>query len=184
MNQNRIDEALKTKKMTAAELSRQTGISKSCISRWISQYCQPRQETLEKIAKILDVDAKWLRGLPVDQETGRSAVRCRNRIKEALENKGMTAAELSRQMGVSKACISRWISQQWQPRQGALEKAAEILGVDAGWLKGLPVDSESHYLICQIDGELRRHSGAEDTEMLLKRIRQYLVYYSDENNGQ
>lgn len=171
---NRIEEALNKKGMSAAELSRQTEISKSSISKWISQKCQPRNAALEKIAKVLDVDADWLRGRPQD----RSRIHYHNRIKESLQRKGMSAAELSVKMGVTKACTSGWISQKWQPKKDALQKMAEILDVDADWLRGVPLDGESRYLISRIDKELLQlpeTEEAEELKRLLMRVRKYLL---------
>lgn len=172
---NRIEETLNKKGMSAAELSRQAGIAKSNISKWLSQQCQPRENALQKIAEILDADVDWLRGMP--QNPG-------NRIKEALNKKGMSAAELAARMGVSKACISGWTSQQWQPKKDALQKIAEILDADIDWLRGVPVDSESLYLINQIDKELVQLPDTEDTERLkrlLKRTRKYLLQNAVKN---
>lgn len=63
---NRIAEALKLRGMKQVELVEKTGIPKSSINNWISQRWQPKQGSLYKMAKALDVNEMWLAGYEVD----------------------------------------------------------------------------------------------------------------------
>lgn len=58
----RFENALQQSGLTAAELSRKTGISESTISQYRSGYSQPKKERGEILAKALDVDPAWLMG--------------------------------------------------------------------------------------------------------------------------
>ena len=65
---DRIRQALYDKKMSQAELSRITGLSKSAISQYISDKFEPKQDAIYLISKALDVSEVWLMGLDVPKE--------------------------------------------------------------------------------------------------------------------
>ena len=58
------------------------------------------------------------------------------RLQDALDRKGMTAAELAKKSGVSKASISQYINGSHAPSNISSAKMAEVLGVNALWLMG------------------------------------------------
>lgn len=58
----RFESALQQSGLTAAELSRKTGISESTISQYRSGYSQPKKERGELLANALGVDPAWLMG--------------------------------------------------------------------------------------------------------------------------
>ena len=58
------------------------------------------------------------------------------RLQDALDRKGMTAAELAKKSGVSKASISQYINGSHVPSNISSAKMAEVLGVNALWLMG------------------------------------------------
>lgn len=58
----RLEQAMNFRLMTAADLSRITGISKSSISRYMSGEYNPNSEKLDKISKALNVNEAWLLG--------------------------------------------------------------------------------------------------------------------------
>ncbi|MCT7894492.1 helix-turn-helix transcriptional regulator [Lactobacillus gasseri] len=60
----RIKKALDYRKMTAAELSRQTQISTGMLSDYINGRINPKQDKIYLIAKALNVNATWLLGYP------------------------------------------------------------------------------------------------------------------------
>lgn len=66
--ENRIGEALKIRNVKKIELSEKTGIHKATISNWINQKYQPKQISLVKIARALDVSEIWLAGYDVPME--------------------------------------------------------------------------------------------------------------------
>ena len=65
---NRIKEALSARGLKQVELCEKTGIKKSALNSWISQRWQPKQESLYKMAKALDVSEMWLAGYDVPME--------------------------------------------------------------------------------------------------------------------
>lgn len=58
------------------------------------------------------------------------------RLQDALDRKGMTAAELAKKSGVSKSSISQYINGTHAPSNISSAKMAEVLGVNALWLMG------------------------------------------------
>ena len=66
--ENRIREALHIRGMKQVELCEKTGIKKSSVNGWIKQNWQPKQESLYKMAKVLDVSEMWLAGYDTPME--------------------------------------------------------------------------------------------------------------------
>lgn len=65
-----------------------------------------------------------------------------NRIEMALNMRGIKPVELSEKTKISKASISSYCSQRWQPKQDALHKMATVLDVSELWLAGYDVPME------------------------------------------
>lgn len=61
------------------------------------------------------------------------------RIREAMNEKHITAAELSRQSGVGKASLSQYINGSHCPHNDSAYKLSQILNVDPIWLMGFDV---------------------------------------------
>lgn len=70
--ENRIREALSIRGMKQVELCEKTGIKKSSVNGWVKQSWQPKQESLYKMAKVLDVSEMWLAGYDVPMERPQS----------------------------------------------------------------------------------------------------------------
>lgn len=64
----RLDNALRKRHMTPAELSRKLGVSEGTISSYRSGAYKPKQNRLEQIAMILDVSIAYLFGADVEFE--------------------------------------------------------------------------------------------------------------------
>ena len=58
------------------------------------------------------------------------------RLKIALENRGISAAELSRRSGASEGLISGYKKGEYEPKQRRLDTFAKILDVSIPWLMG------------------------------------------------
>lgn len=64
------------------------------------------------------------------------------RIKEALNIRGMKQADLVEKTGIGKSSISTYISGEYNPKQKNLYKIAKTLHVNEAWLMGLDVPME------------------------------------------
>lgn len=69
--ENRIAEALSLRGMKQVELCEKTGLKKASVNGWIKQNWQPKQDSLYKMAKALDVSEMWLAGYDVPMERTR-----------------------------------------------------------------------------------------------------------------
>lgn len=58
-----------------------------------------------------------------------------NRIKEALDARGMTQAELARMIGIAQPSVNNWVSGESKSMRAEVAvRAAKALGVRVGWL--------------------------------------------------
>ena len=67
---DRLNTALRLREMTAAELSRKTGINKSSLSRYLTGESIPRSLAIGKMAQALHVSPAWVLGYDVPMEDG------------------------------------------------------------------------------------------------------------------
>lgn len=65
-----------------------------------------------------------------------------SRLRAGLDAAGMTQSELSKQSGVSKSSISRYLSGAWEAKQDAVYLLAQALDVSEAWLMGYDVPME------------------------------------------
>lgn len=68
----RLKQLLDIRGITASELSRKTGVSKSSISRYLSGAWKAKQDAIYLIAKATDCSEAWLMGVdvPMDRTSG------------------------------------------------------------------------------------------------------------------
>ena len=59
-----------------------------------------------------------------------------SRLKIAIENKGISQAELARRSGISRASITDYLKGKYKAKPGAIYSLAQALDVDAFWLLG------------------------------------------------
>lgn len=81
----RLELALANKKMTAAELSRLSGINEGAISQYRKGAYKATQENLEKLALTLGVSIAWLMGADVPMKKEKSSPDLSEEEKGLLE---------------------------------------------------------------------------------------------------
>jgi len=101
--ENRIAEALSIRGWKQVDLVERTGIPKASINGWVKQNWQPKQKSLMKMARVLDVSEMWLAGYDVPME--RPAAQTKNdelvqlinkiRANENLQNLFLSICNLS-----------------------------------------------------------------------------------------
>ncbi len=67
--QKRLQELMDFNGVTAAKLSRDTGISKSLLSKYINGSSEPKQENIETLKKYFSVDYFYLFGYEDEKST-------------------------------------------------------------------------------------------------------------------
>ena len=65
------------------------------------------------------------------------------RLKEAIENMGITQAELSRRSGISRASITDYLKGKYEAKQDKIYPLAHALNVSEAWLMGYSDDSSN-----------------------------------------
>lgn len=65
-----------------------------------------------------------------------------NRLKQALEIREMSAAELARLSDTPESVISQYKKGMYEPKQRRLDKFSKILNVSIDWLMGYDVPME------------------------------------------
>ena len=65
------------------------------------------------------------------------------RLIQALEIRGMSAAELSRRLGVDEGTVSNYKKGRYEPKQLRLQKISDTLNVSIAWLLGADVPMET-----------------------------------------
>lgn len=66
----------------------------------------------------------------------------KERLQEAMKLRDVTAAEISRKTGLSKAQLSQYVNGTYEAKQLALHKLAVALNVSEVWLMGYDVPCE------------------------------------------
>ena len=71
---NRINMALEFRGMTAADLSRRTGIDETSLSNYRKGKYAPRQDRIYLISQALNVKPSWLMGFDADPTAADTAI--------------------------------------------------------------------------------------------------------------
>lgn len=67
-----------------------------------------------------------------------------DRLKEALEVRNISAAELSRKLGINEGTVSQYKAGKYEPKQRRLQEISQILSVSIPWLMGADVPMEDN----------------------------------------
>lgn len=86
------------------------------------------------------------------------------RLNEALELRGWTAADLARHSGISKGQISRYLHGEFKPKQSNIGAMANALGVSPAWLLGYDVNIKGEILQPKV--ELYKLNEENQTRLL------------------
>ena len=82
----RLQEALQVRNMTAADLSRKSGIDKGSLSNYLKGKFIPKQSKIDAMARALNVSPAWLLGYDVDMNKADVIVEDSNNIMTIFEN--------------------------------------------------------------------------------------------------
>lgn len=75
-------------------------------------------------------------------EDEKKVSRTAERLREAMTAAGKTQADLMRETELNRSAISRYLSGDYEPKQRAVVKLAQALGVSEMWLWGFDVPRE------------------------------------------
>lgn len=100
----------------------------------------------------------------------------KNRIKEALDIRGMKQVELVEKTGIVAPRISSWISQKWQPKADSLHLMAKALDVSELWLAGVdvpmerPIEQKKAEELADLVRELRKNEQLAIMTMYMSKL--------------
>ena len=97
----------------------------------------------------------------------------KERIKEALIARDMTASDLARKSGLNKGAISKYLKGDVIPKQTAIGQMAEALHVSPSWLMGYDVPMESQSQRIKADLEKRLNTELLNAQNYAKLIGYY-----------
>ena len=101
----------------------------------------------------------------------------RERIKEALDLRGMMPIDLSRASGINKGSISKYLRGDVIPKQSTIGAMSEALHVSPSWLMGYDVPMED------IIPEIETIDTSKLTETNMKRLEAYYQALLDSQDG-
>lgn len=140
----RLKIAMYNKDIMQADLHKKLGTTREHVSRWLSGDTLPHKTTLRKIADILDISFDWLAYggneyfmdspalVAVPNKDLSNGVP--ERLKEAMYNQNMIAADVATQLGASRGAVSKWLSGDATPSHEYMKELANLLGSSFKWL--------------------------------------------------
>ena len=97
----------------------------------------------------------------------------KERIKEALIARDMTASDLARKSGLNKGAISKYLKGDVIPKQTAIGQMAEALRVSPSWLMGYDVPMESQSQRIKADMQQRLNTQLLNAQNYAKLLGYY-----------
>lgn len=117
----RIKQIMKEKGMTQADLSKESGISKSTLSEWLNDKYEPKQNSIYILSETLGVNPTWLMGLDVDKENKLDISLIYNELKQPRQQKVYNFAEYELEE-------QRYLEEQHEEYHGQTAAGAPIEG--------------------------------------------------------
>lgn len=102
----------------------------------------------------------------------------KDRLKEALELRGMMPVELAKKSGVTKGAISKYLKGTVKPKQNAIGAMAEALDVSPAWLLGYDLTPEGEPVV-----RIEYDRLSEVNRMRLLAYYQALLDAQEDDNG-
>ena len=97
----------------------------------------------------------------------------KERIKEALIARDMTASDLARKSGLNKGAISKYLKGDVIPKQTAIGQMAEALHVSPSWLMGYDVPMENQSQRIKADMQQRLNTQLLNAQNYAKLLGYY-----------
>lgn len=133
----RLRRARKLAGISGAALSAAAGLGHSGVGVLEVGAHLPRVNTIERLARALDVSPTWLAfGLVVPLEKVEGPLRCeglRERLREAQELCGLSLREVARRAGAGEG-VAAAVKRGTMPTIDTLETLAKALDVSPAWL--------------------------------------------------
>ena len=136
--QNRIKEFLRDEDIKQADLARTTNIHHTIISNYVTFGAEPNYKHFIKLLDAMQCSADYALGLTdIDsEETFLPPLPFGTRLREILNQKGISQERLKRELPVSGSILYRWISGKSLPYPSSLIRLAKYLDCSVDYLLG------------------------------------------------
>ena len=104
----------------------------------------------------------------------------KNRIKEGMRMRKISAAQLAKMSGVSEASISNYLNDKVKPKTNNIQKLAYALEVNEAWLMGYDVAPDADYDVVFKSDEVQQ-SKQETSENYGKLYKNIIRKLMDDN---
>lgn len=160
----RFDDILYEKQISAAEISRRTGISEATMSKYRKGIHMPQGQNLQIIANALGVTTDYLLGsdgaknlnetqdvnsAPQVNLSSQEISDFSRRFSNLLYRKRVKASDLAKTTGIAEATISQYKKGVYFPSSQNLQLIAKALGVTIDYLLGIDMTDVDDDLIYQ-----------------------------------
>ena len=122
------------------DLAERSGVSRSTLSRWERGESHPSQPELDRLLSVAGNPSalKAQKAARFDAKIAAIDVIARQRLLRAVRHRnGVGLRDGAEQLGVSKACLSRWESGDRYPGHESVARAAALFGASADELDAL-----------------------------------------------
>ncbi|MDC2828432.1 helix-turn-helix domain-containing protein [Limosilactobacillus mucosae] len=101
------------------------------------------------------------------------------RLLEALEEKGISQAELSRRTGISRSSISKYLKGTFKAKPQHVQLLAPALGVSYDWLicRSDNKQSDSNAIVEEVIDQFRIYQGKAVSDTQINDMRKLLTAY-------
>lgn len=139
--------------LTQTELGEKLGVKKNAVSKWECGRVEDIPSSkIKAMADLFGVKPSYfIDDFPADASPIPSSFEWptmpekvssfAQRLREGMNLRGITQAELSAKSGVSKSSITRYLQSAYEGKQGAVYALAHALDVTEAWLMGYDVPS-------------------------------------------
>lgn len=129
-----LKELLIEKNVTQRKLAKETGISTSTISNYVSGARNISKRNLKKIADYFDIPEERLER-SINCGENKKQIFAEN-LRKFLKEERMSQTELAKRIGISAAGVNRYLKGTAVPTAPTLCKMIEVLGISADRLLG------------------------------------------------
>lgn len=108
----------------------------------------------------------------------------KDRLKEALDIRGMLPVDLARKSGINKGTISRYLKGEIIPKQSKIFELARALNVSPAWLFGydVPMEGSSEDMTANVEIDTTRLTKS-NLDRLLAYYQALIDSQGGEHNG-
>lgn len=141
---SRLNQLIKDDNLSKKGLAKKAGVQQKSILNYVNGKFYPRYDSLIKLANTFEVSTDYLLAIenysfaehfdnnPIDKVPNIF----RTRLKELIDSKGITEAQLSRALNIEQSTVSKWHHQKTMPEIDLVIKIAQFFGCTIDFLLG------------------------------------------------